>query len=67
MQRTNYPPLPYNLYPQLDIYSQSGAPGRYWYDDPYYGISSGLTGKVKVVGPGYVPLPGDKAKIIPGS
>ncbi len=31
---------------------------------PYYGYSSGTTGKVKIVGPGYKPLPGDKAKII---
>ena len=30
----------------------------------YYGYSSGITGKVKIVGPGYKPLPGDKAKII---
>jgi hypothetical protein len=33
MQRTNYPPLPYNRSPELDIYSETGAPGRYWYDD----------------------------------
>ncbi len=31
----------------------------------YYGFSSGTTGKVKIVGAGYRPLPGDKAKIIP--
>lgn len=31
---------------------------------PYYGFSSGTTGKVKIVGPGYKPLPGDKATII---
>jgi hypothetical protein len=30
----------------------------------YYGFSSGVTGKVKIVGSEYVPLPGDKAKII---
>jgi RHS repeat-associated protein len=32
----------------------------------YYGYSSGATGKVKIVGPGYKPLPGDKATIISG-
>lgn len=32
---------------------------------PYYGYSSGATGKVKITGPGYKPLPGDKATIIP--
>ena len=32
---------------------------------PYYGYSSGVTGKVKITGPGYKPLPGDKATIIP--
>ncbi len=30
----------------------------------YYGFSSGKTGKVKIVGEDYVPLPGDKATII---
>lgn len=30
----------------------------------YIGFSSGSTGKVKVVGPNYKPLPGDKAIII---
>jgi hypothetical protein len=30
----------------------------------YYGFASGKTGKVKIVGPDYKPLPGDKAKII---
>lgn len=37
------------------------------HDGPYYGFSSGVTGKVKIVGPGYKPLPGDKARIIPAS
>jgi RHS repeat-associated protein len=31
---------------------------------PYYGFSSGVTGRVKIVGPGYKPLAGDKATII---
>jgi hypothetical protein len=31
---------------------------------PYYGFSSGPTGKVKIVGPGYKPFPGNKAIII---
>ena len=30
---------------------------------PYYGYSSGATGKVKIIGDGYMPLPGDKATI----
>jgi len=30
----------------------------------YYGFSSGLTGKVKIVGPDYINTPGDKATII---
>lgn len=33
---------------------------------PYYGYSSAMTGRVKIVGPGYEPLPGDKAIIISG-
>jgi len=32
--------------------------------DIYYCYSSAKTGKVKIVGPGYVPLHGDKATII---
>jgi hypothetical protein len=32
---------------------------------PYYGFSSGVTGKVKVVGSGYKPVLGDKATVIP--
>jgi len=32
----------------------------------YYGYSSGATGRIKIVSPEYIPLPGDKATIIPG-
>ena len=32
----------------------------------YYGYSSGVTGRIKIVSPGYIPFPGDKATIIPG-
>ncbi|MNJ59665.1 hypothetical protein D3C77_553620 [compost metagenome] len=34
------------------------------HEGSYTGFSSGQTGKVKVVGPDYKPLPGDKATII---
>jgi hypothetical protein len=33
MQLSNYPPLPFNPQPQLDVYAVSGAPGCYFYDD----------------------------------
>ena len=33
IQLSNYPPLPFNPYPGLDVYSLSDAPGRYWIDD----------------------------------
>ena len=33
IQCSNLPPLPFNPYPQLDVYSVSEAPGRYWVDD----------------------------------
>ncbi len=33
IQLSNYPPLPFDPFPQLDVYALSGAPGRYWYDD----------------------------------
>jgi hypothetical protein len=33
IQCSNLPPLPFNPYPQLDVYSTSEAPGRYWVDD----------------------------------
>jgi hypothetical protein len=33
IQLSNVPPLPFDPYPQLDVYSLSDAPGRYWYDD----------------------------------
>jgi hypothetical protein len=33
IQFSNLPPLPFNTYPQLDVYSMSEAPGRYWVDD----------------------------------
>jgi hypothetical protein len=33
IQLTNLPPLPWNPYPQLDVYGASGAPGWYWVDD----------------------------------
>lgn len=39
-------------------------PGGGRHGGSYYGYSSGATGKIKIVGPDYVPLPGDKATII---
>lgn len=33
IQLSNVPPLPFNPFPQLDVYSLSDAPGRYWVDD----------------------------------
>ena len=42
------------------VFYHSG--GRH--DGAYYGFSTGATGKVKIVGEGYVPLPGDKATVI---
>ena len=40
-------------------------PGGGKHGGAYYGISSGSTGKIKVVSPDtYIPLPGDKATII---
>jgi hypothetical protein len=33
IQLSNAPPLPFNSFPQLDVYSLSDAPGRYWVDD----------------------------------
>ena len=40
-------------------------PGGGKHGDPYYGISSGATGKIKVVNPEtYIPLKGDKATVI---
>ena len=33
IQLSNVPPLPFDPYPQLDVYSLSDAPGRYWVDD----------------------------------
>ncbi|MCG7407917.1 hypothetical protein MH117_10840 [Paenibacillus sp. ACRRX] len=39
-------------------------PGGGVHEGAYIGFSSGQTGKVKVVGPDYKPLPGDKAIII---
>jgi hypothetical protein len=33
IQLTNYPPLPFNPYPELNVYSLTEAPGRYWVDD----------------------------------
>jgi len=33
VQLTNWPPWPRNPYPQLDVYSVSDRPGRYWVDD----------------------------------
>jgi hypothetical protein len=39
-------------------------PGGGRHGGSYYGYSSGATGKIKIVGPDYAPLPGDKATII---
>jgi len=39
-------------------------PGGGGHEGSYIGFSSGQTGKVKVVGPDYKPLPGDKATVI---
>ncbi len=39
-------------------------PGGGRHSGSYYGYSSGATGKIKIVGSDYVPLPGDKARII---
>ena len=39
-------------------------PGGGVHEGSYYGYSSGATGKMKIVGPDYVPMPGDKATII---
>ncbi|WP_336078141.1 contractile injection system protein, VgrG/Pvc8 family [Paenibacillus sp. 203] len=39
-------------------------PGGGVHEGSYIGFSSGQTGKVKVVGPDYKPLPGDKATVI---
>ena len=33
IQRTNWPPLPFDPYPALDVYTFSDTPGIYWYDD----------------------------------
>jgi hypothetical protein len=33
IQNSNQPPLPFNLFPELDVYALSDAPGRYWVDD----------------------------------
>ena len=33
IQLTNYPPLPFSPFPELDVYSWSDTPGRYCYDD----------------------------------
>jgi hypothetical protein len=33
VQLPDFPPLPFNPYPQLDTYSLSNAPGLYWVDD----------------------------------
>ncbi|MDR0469909.1 MAG: DUF4280 domain-containing protein [Peptococcaceae bacterium] len=41
-------------------------PGGGRHGGSYYGYSSGATGKIKIVGPGYIPLTGDKATIIYG-
>jgi hypothetical protein len=41
-------------------------PGGGIHEGSYYGYSSGTTGKIKIVGPEYVPLLGDKATIIQG-
>ncbi|OPX42928.1 hypothetical protein CLHUN_32520 [Ruminiclostridium hungatei] len=41
-------------------------PGGGRHGGSYYGYSSAATGKVKVVGPDYIPIPGDKATIIYG-
>jgi|GEM_PF-3056155 len=39
-------------------------PGGGVHGGSYYGYSSGSTGKIKIVGPDYVPITGDKATII---
>jgi len=39
-------------------------PGGGIHGGSYYGYSSGVTGKIKIVGPDYVQLAGDKATII---
>jgi RHS repeat-associated protein len=39
-------------------------PGGGKHGGAYYGFSSGKLGKNKIVGPDYIPLPGDKANII---
>lgn len=39
-------------------------PGGGRHSGSYYGYSSAAKGKIKIVGPEYVPLPGDKATII---
>ena len=44
----------------LHTFYHSG--GRH--DGAYYGFSTGATGKVKIVGEDYIPLPGDKATVI---
>jgi hypothetical protein len=33
IQLSNYPPLPFNPYPDLNLYSLTEAPSRYWVDD----------------------------------
>jgi hypothetical protein len=33
IQFSNLPPLPFNPYPQLDVYAVSNTPGWYWVDD----------------------------------
>jgi len=33
MQRTNYPPLPFLPYPELNVYWSSNTPDWYFYDD----------------------------------
>jgi hypothetical protein len=33
IQRTNWPPLPFDPYPALDVYTFTDTPGWYWYDD----------------------------------
>ena len=41
-------------------------PGGGRHGGSYYGYSSAATGKTKIVGSDYIPIPGDKATIIQG-
>jgi hypothetical protein len=41
-------------------------PGGGRHGGSYYSYSSGATGRIKIVGPDYIPSPGDKATIIYG-